>query len=58
MESKLEDMWYCYMNPEPSYQSCDIPEDEWTSPALGWIYTYQGFLVGQLVWAKMKTYPP
>lgn len=51
-------MWYCRMNTDPTCQSCDIPEEDWELPGNGWIYTYQGLLPGQLVWAKQNGYPP
>lgn len=58
MEAQLEEMWYCHMNTDLSYQSCDLAEEEWQFPDSGWIYTYQGLVLGQLVWAKMNGYPP
>lgn len=57
-QDSLQDMWYCHMNTDPTCQSCDIPEEDWELPGNGWIYTYQGLLPGQLVWAKQNGYPP
>ncbi|XP_019851025.1 PREDICTED: uncharacterized protein LOC109581390 isoform X2 [Amphimedon queenslandica] len=50
------EMWYCSMNPDVSFQSCDQPEEGCSSPKTGWLY--DGFVPGELVWAKLSAYPP
>ncbi len=52
------DEWYCSMNQSPCHQSCDSIEESWQQPPKGLIYTYRGFVQGQLVWGKLQSYPP
>jgi hypothetical protein len=58
LEKELKETWYCHENTyDPSHQSCADPEEEWEIPSSKWIYTYNGYIPGQLVWGKLNPYP-
>ena len=54
--SLIPDKWTCSLNSDPSYQSCDDPEEKpANTPEDAWIENR--YTVGSLVWAKVPGWP-
>ncbi|XP_030764207.1 MATH and LRR domain-containing protein PFE0570w-like [Sitophilus oryzae] len=52
----LPDKWYCYMNPDPEYKSCEDP-DYPIEPEKEELLIHNRFNAGSIVWAKLEGYP-
>ncbi|XP_062597532.1 uncharacterized protein LOC134258956 [Saccostrea cucullata] len=58
----LEDIeWFCHMNSDPEYNSCEAAEEDYTAydrlaKKLGFKYVMSCLSVGTLVWAKTSGY--
>ncbi|XP_056007438.1 uncharacterized protein LOC125666199 [Ostrea edulis] len=58
----LDDMkWFCNMNSDPMFNSCDVAEEDYTAydrlaKKLGYKYVFSCLPVGTLVWAKTPGY--
>ena len=49
--------WYCCMHPDPTYQSCDTPQEKCQKPRKRG-FTFSRLTAGQLIWARLIGFPP
>lgn len=57
----LTSTWYCYMNKDPNFSSCDVPEEDThfydqLAVRVGLKYVKSELSPGALIWAKMPGY--
>ncbi|CAN7986114.1 unnamed protein product [Ixodes hexagonus] len=49
----VPDKWYCFMNKDPQYNSCEAAEQDMSQEE----FVDTKFFVGSIVWAKLASYP-